>query len=81
MDFAGYHRGSFIQGSAASALSAASVMFSLLLLGLDIFWLCVATAGLLEGLVKGQMSYSLTWWATIFPVGRLCHFYEPGLGY
>ena len=70
MDFAGYHRGTFLQESAASIVATASVLFALLLLGHDIFWLCCALAGVLEAAFKRELSYSLRWWATIFPVGK-----------
>ena len=70
MDFAGYHRGTFLQASAASGVSSASIVFALLLLGHDIFWIICCLFGLLEGAFKWQTSYNLTWWATIFPVGR-----------
>lgn len=71
MDFAGYHKGTFLQASAASGVSSASIVFALLLLGHDIFWLICCLFGVLEGVFRRQLSYNLTWWATIFPVGKL----------
>lgn len=73
MDFAGYNKGTFLTKSAASSLSAASVMFALSTLGFDVFWICCSVAGLVEGAVKGELCYTLTWWTTIFPVGEYCH--------
>lgn len=70
MDFAGYQKGTFLQASAASGVSAASIAFALLLLGYDIFWIICCLFGVLEGAFKRQLSYNLTWWATIFPVGK-----------
>ena len=67
-DFAGYHRAIFLQALAASVVAITSVFFALLLLGHDIFWLPCALSGVLEGAIKRQLSYSLRWWATIFPV-------------
>lgn len=70
MDFAGYHKGTFLQASAASGVSSASIVFALLLLGHDIFWLICCLFGVLEGVFRRQLSYNLTWWSTIFPVGK-----------
>ena len=70
MDFAAYHTGTFLQASAASGVSAASIVFALLLLGHDIFWFICCLFGILEGAYMRQLSYNLTWWATIFPVGK-----------
>ena len=70
MDFAGYQKGTFLQASAASGVSSASIVFALLLLGHDIFWLICCLFGVLEGVYMRQLSYNLTWWATIFPVGK-----------
>lgn len=71
MDFAGYQRGTFLQASAASGVSSASIVFALLLLGHDIFWLICCLFGVLEAVYKRQLGYNLTWWATIFPVGKI----------
>ena len=68
MDFAKYDRGTFLVSSAASSVDAASQVFGLLLLGHDIFCLICALAGIIDGAYKRQLSYSLSWWATIFPV-------------
>ena len=70
MDFAGYHKGTFLQASAASGVSSASILFALLLLGHDIFWIICCIFGILEGAFRRQLSYNLTWWGTIFPVGK-----------
>lgn len=70
MDFADYHKGTFLQASAASGVSSASIVFALLLLGHDLFWLICCLFGILEGAYMRQLSYNLTWWATIFPVGK-----------
>ena len=70
MDFAGYQKGTLLQASAASGVSSASIVFALLLLGHDIFWLICCLFGILEGVYMRQLSYNLTWWATIFPVGK-----------
>ena len=70
MDFAGYQKGTFLQASAATSVSSASIVVGLLLLGHDIFWIFCCLYGVLEGVFKRQLSYNLTWWATIFPVGK-----------
>ena len=74
MDFAGYQKGTFLQASAASGVNSASIVFALLLLGHDIFWLMCCLFGVLEGVYMRQLSYNLTWWATIFPVGKALSF-------
>ena len=70
MDFAEYQRGTFLKASAASGVSSASIVFALLLLGHDIFWFICCLFGVLEGVLRRQLSYNLSWWATIFPVGK-----------
>lgn len=71
MDFAGYHRGTFLQASTASSVNSASTVFALLLLGHDYFWLICCLFGVLEGVFRRQLKgYTLIWWATIFPVGK-----------
>lgn len=71
MDFAGYQKGTFLQASAASGVSSASIVFALLLLGHDIFWIICCLFGVLEGAYMRQLSYNLTWWGTIFPVATM----------
>ena len=76
-DFAGYHKGYFLQASAASSVSSASTVFGLLLLGHDIFWLIICLFGILEGVFRRQFKgYTLTWWSTIFPVGEKSMLFE-----
>lgn len=70
MDLAGYQKGTFLQASAASGVGSASIVFALLLLGHDIFWLICCILGILEGVYMRQLSYNLSWWSTIFPVGE-----------
>lgn len=70
MDFADYQKGTFLQASAASGVSSASVVVALLLLGHDLFWFLCGLFGVLEGIFSGQLGYNLTWWSTIFPVGE-----------
>ena len=71
MYFADYHKGTFLQASAAPGVSSASIVFALLLLGHDFFWIIICVFGILEGVITRRQSYNLTWWATIFPVGKL----------
>ena len=70
MDFAGYHKGTFLQASAAPGVNSASIVFALLLLGHDFFWIICCLIGVLEGVFRRQIGYNLTWWSTIFPVGK-----------
>ncbi|KAL2040517.1 hypothetical protein N7G274_006496 [Stereocaulon virgatum] len=71
MDFAGYNKGTFLTAAAAPSANVASVVFALLLLGSDLFWITVALIGILEGAYERKMSYSLVWWTTIFPVSTM----------
>ena len=69
-DFGPYGKGTFLQITSASGLAAASVMLALMLLGLDIFWLIFSLYALFEGTVRNVLSFSMSWWSTIFPVGK-----------
>ena len=69
MDFAGYHRGTFLTSTAAPSVNFAGILFALLLLSHDFFWIFCALIGILEGSFRRELSYSLVWWTTIFPVG------------
>lgn len=69
MDFAGYNEGTLLTASAAAGVNAASAVFALLILGHDVFWLICSLFAILEAAFKRELSYSLTWWSTIFPVG------------
>jgi len=75
-DFAHYNSGTFLTGSAASGLDSASVLIALLFLGFDYFWLLVALFAVVEAAIKRQLSYSMMWWSTIFPLGTLCAAWE-----
>ena len=67
--FGAYDKGTFLTLSAASGVTSSSAVFALLLLGLDYFMIVMALYGLLRGAVKRELSYSLLWWGTIFPLG------------
>ncbi|KAF2856146.1 hypothetical protein T440DRAFT_99275 [Plenodomus tracheiphilus IPT5] len=67
--FAGYARGTWLQGSAASSVSAAAVLLALLALGFAFMWITVAWCIVMEHLIKRQLPFSLTWWSLIFPMG------------
>lgn len=61
-DFGGYNSGVFLTSMSASGVSAASTLIALLLLGLDIFLIIIALAGIVEGAMKRQLTYNMTWW-------------------
>lgn len=67
--FAAYNRGTFLTASAAPGLSSASVLLALLIAGFDFFWLAIAIVAILDALVRRQLSFSLSSWGIIFPVG------------
>ncbi|KAF1989368.1 hypothetical protein K402DRAFT_390945 [Aulographum hederae CBS 113979] len=72
-NFGAYAKGTVLQSSTGAGLNSASVMFSLLLLGFDIFWAVFVTIALLEAAFKGQFKqFTLFWWSTIFPMGTMC---------
>jgi tellurite resistance protein TehA-like permease len=66
-DFGEYHRGTFLQASAASGLSSASTMFALLLLGFSFILGLMVLLRLVENM--RYWKFSLSWWTLIFPIG------------
>lgn len=72
MDFANYNRGTFLTASAASGLSAASIMLALLCLGFAYFWFLVVLTAIIENAAKKKLTFGMMWWATIFPLGTVC---------
>ncbi len=72
MDFANYNKGTFLTASAASGLSAASILIAMLCLGFAYFWLFVTLTALIENAIKKKLSYSMMWWATVFSLGTVC---------
>ncbi|KAH0332667.1 C4-dicarboxylate transporter/malic acid transport protein, partial [Aureobasidium melanogenum] len=70
-DFADYDRGAFLKASAASAVASSGVLVALLILGFALFWIATAWYILIEALLMRKLSFSLTWWSMIFPMGSL----------
>ena len=69
--FSGYHKGTFLQSNPAMALDAAGILISMMLFGFGIFWVCILVWALLETAYKREHSFTMTWWSTIFPIGKL----------
>jgi tellurite resistance protein TehA-like permease len=69
--FAAYHQGTWLQGQAASSVSAAAILLALMALGFSFLWITVAWYFVLEALVMRRLPFSLTWWSLIFPMGML----------
>lgn len=67
--FAGYSRGTFLTASAASSVSTTCEIFALLLVGFGFFWITIAWYMIIEELVMRKLSFRLTWWSMIFPMG------------
>lgn len=67
--FGGYHRGTFLQQSAASSLNAACVLLALLLFGLATTWLILASYGMIEQTFMKKMKWAPTWNSIVFPCG------------
>ena len=70
-NFPAYNRGTFLTQEAASPISAISTMLGLMFIGFDLFWLLFALYFLIEGAVQKKLSFTMTWWSTIFPVATL----------
>ena len=75
-DFAHYNKGTFLSASAGTSVDSTGVVLALLFLGFDYFWLLIALFALGEAAVKGQLSYSMMWWSTIFPLATMCTAWE-----
>ncbi|KAI9695317.1 MAG: hypothetical protein M1820_008724 [Bogoriella megaspora] len=70
--FGQYSKGTFLQQEAAQPLSVACILLALLCVGIALFWFIVALFGIFEAAFKLQFkTYSMTWYATIFPIGTL----------
>ncbi|CAD0093454.1 unnamed protein product [Aureobasidium vineae] len=63
--------GTFWTESTAQGVDGAGIFFALLLLGFDYLWLCIAIIGVADIFVKKQATYTLVWWATVFPTVTL----------
>lgn len=46
-------------------------MLSLLLFGFGVFLLVIAVCAILEGAFRREISWSMMWWSTIFPLGTM----------
>lgn len=67
--FAAYSQGTFLTATAASTVSTVSTILALLVVGFAFLWISVAWYLFFEGLVKRRISFGLTWWSLIFPMG------------
>lgn len=69
--FAAYpsNNGPFFTAASAQALNAASVMLALLLYGFGLFLLISGLLTLTEQGLRKNLTWSMTWWSTIFPLG------------
>lgn len=63
--------GTFWQPETAQGIDGSGILLSLLLLGFDYLWLCIAIVGIVDVVVKRQATYSLTWWSIVFPTVTL----------
>jgi tellurite resistance protein TehA-like permease len=68
--FAGYGQGTWLQGQAASSVSASATLLALFALGFGVLWICVSWYVVVEAMVKRRLPFSLAWWSLIFPMGR-----------
>ncbi|KIW14629.1 hypothetical protein PV08_07413 [Exophiala spinifera] len=69
--FGDYHRGLFLTGTAASVLEVACVLLALFMTALGAVWMVLALIGMLDRAVHGQLMWTPTWNAIIFPTGTL----------
>lgn len=63
--------GTFWTQETASGLQGAGLLLALLLLGFCYMWFFVALIGIIDVFVKRQATYTLVWWAVVFPVVTL----------
>ncbi|KAL9051760.1 MAG: hypothetical protein Q9162_005812 [Coniocarpon cinnabarinum] len=70
-NFPNYHRGQFLEQTSTTPISAVSEVLGLMFLGFDLFWFMFALFFVLEAAFKRKLSWSMTWWSTIFPVATL----------
>ncbi|KAL1596397.1 hypothetical protein SLS60_009043 [Paraconiothyrium brasiliense] len=67
--FASHDQGTFLTGTAASTLLTTSTLLALMVDGFAFLWITVAWYHVIEALVTRRLSFSLTWWSLIFPMG------------
>ncbi|THW30546.1 C4-dicarboxylate transporter/malic acid transport protein [Aureobasidium pullulans] len=63
--------GTFWTQQTAQGVDGAGIFMVLLLLGFDYLWFCIAIIGAVDVFVKRQATYTLTWWAIVFPTVTL----------
>ncbi|THZ27771.1 C4-dicarboxylate transporter/malic acid transport protein [Aureobasidium pullulans] len=63
--------GTFWTQQTAQGVDGAGIFMALLLLGFDYLWFCIAIIGVVDVFVKRQATYTLTWWAIVFPTVTL----------
>jgi tellurite resistance protein TehA-like permease len=73
--FASYGQGTWLQGQAASSVSAAATLLALFALGFGVLWISVSWYVVVEAMVKRSLPFSLAWWSLIFPMGRFLSFF------
>ena len=69
--FGTYERGQFLSPETPSPLAASSVMWALMFVGFDLFWLMFGLYFIAEGASRRQIPFTMIWWSTIFPVATL----------
>ncbi|KAJ9618651.1 hypothetical protein H2203_008853 [Taxawa tesnikishii (nom. ined.)] len=69
-DFSQYHKGTFLEASAGSVVSAVGTLLALLVVGFAFFWITVAWYIVIEAMLH-KLPFNLTWWSMIFPMGVL----------
>ena len=70
LHFPQYNKGTFLTSSAASALHAACMLFSLLMFGFGVFWMIYGICGILDAVIKKEAKWTPAWYSTIFPAGK-----------
>lgn len=75
--FEDYGRGSFLQGSSAAGIDAASTLIALLVMGFEYYWVVLALTALVQAARKRKLTYTLTWWSTIYPFGKSAKLHSP----
>ena len=70
-NFGQYNQGTFLTQQATSPIASISVVLALMFVGFDLFWLMFALYFIVDGAAQRKLSFTMTWWSTIFPVATL----------
>lgn len=70
-NFGHYNKGQFLTQQSTMPISAVTEVLALMFIGFDIFWLVFAIYFVIEGAFQRKLTFTMTWWSSIFPVATL----------